>query len=40
MLSSGLDVENKHIKEKLKGIDFAMGVDQEGMSSNLYMQYA
>jgi hypothetical protein len=24
-------VENKWVKEKLEGIDFAMGVDQEGM---------
>jgi hypothetical protein len=31
-------VENKWVKEKLEGIDFAMGVDQEGMFFYLYMQ--
>jgi hypothetical protein len=38
MLSSSLDVENKWVREKLYGIDFAMGVYQEGTSFDLYMQ--
>jgi hypothetical protein len=38
MLSLGVDVENKLVREKLEGIDFTMGVDQEGMSLDLYMQ--
>jgi hypothetical protein len=31
-------VENKWVREKLEGIAFSMGVDQEGMSFDLYME--
>jgi hypothetical protein len=37
MLSSGLDVQNKWVREKLEGIDFVMGVDQERTFFYLYM---
>ncbi len=38
MLNQSLDLENKWVREKLEGIDFAMGIDQEGTSLDLYMQ--
>ncbi len=37
MLSWSLDLENKWVREKLKNIDFAMGIDQEGTTFDLYM---
>jgi hypothetical protein len=39
MLNWNLNLENKWVKEKLKDIDFAMGIDQEGASFDMYMQY-
>jgi hypothetical protein len=38
MLSLILDLEYKWVREKLEGIDFAMGIDQEGTSFDLYMK--
>jgi len=37
MSSRNLDLENKWVKDKLK-CNFAMGIDQEGKSLDLYMQ--
>ncbi len=39
MLNWNLNLENKWVKEKLKDIDFVMGIDQEGASFDMYMQY-